>query len=375
MRETPPPPPPGPAPAVPRLGGRFGPVLSVGAWALVVAVWGLTASGRALSAPPAGLAAAVLFLPYLYLGAAAAIFAAWTAAPDRRAPPLALGALLATAGWLWLPGRAVAREDPAARPVRVMSWNVQRLWGRKDAARCVADVLARERPDAVALLEVSARDVAGMAGLTCRHHPYTSREGSDRGGLATCVRDDSGWTLTRSDAARFVDDEDWWYELAEVVSGDHAFNVLVAHLYPYRGVARALVRGLSEGDPLQVLAAQDRSEAVSRGQSDQAAALLGRVAGLRDPTVVAGDFNSTPDAALHVALRAHLTDAWSAAGTGFGGTVSALGLPLRVDYVYASRSLGVRAAAVPAAGCSDHDPVVVDLQVPARAVSPAPTGR
>jgi endonuclease/exonuclease/phosphatase (EEP) superfamily protein YafD len=363
-------PPPAAAPPQPSRLGRAASAASVG---LVLAAFGLTVAGRTLAAPPAPLAAAVLFLPYVYLAVAAAVFAAWTAAPDRRAPPVALAALLLTGGWLWLPAPTSPAPEPGAAQVRVVTWNLQRLWGRPDAGRCAAAVLESEHAEVVALLEVSARDLDQLPGLVCRHHTYTSAAGPDRGGIAVCTRGDR-WSLTAADAAKFVDDEDWYYQLGEFSSGDHVFNVLAAHLYPYRGVARTLARGLADVDPAAVLAAQERSRAVSRGQSDQAAALLARVRGLRDATVVAGDLNSTPDAALHVALRRHLDDAWSSAGTGFGGTVTRFGLPLRVDYVYTTPGTVALAAKVVAAGCSDHDPVVVDLAVPAR-LSPARAGR
>lgn len=358
-----------PVAVVPRRAGRFGAALSAASVALVVALWGVTAAGRVLAAPPAALAGVVVFLPYLYLGAAMAVFAGWTVAPDRRTPPSALAVLVATALWLWTPGRARAPSDPQAAPVRVMTWNVQRLWGGDDARACTVEVLRSEAPDVVALLEVTARDVADLsaaAGLECRHHTYTSDTRDDRGGLATCARRDGPWRRGRWDSARFVDDEDWYYQLAEFTAGEHRFNLLAAHLYPYRGVARKLVRGVVDGDPATLVALGGQGAAISRGQADQAAALLARVAGLSDPTVVAGDFNSTPDAALHVALRERLTDAWDAAGEGFGGTVRLFGLPLRVDYLYASVGVGVQGARVLSAGCSDHEPVVAELLVAPR---------
>jgi endonuclease/exonuclease/phosphatase family metal-dependent hydrolase len=249
-----------------------------------------------------------------------------------------------------------------------MSWNVQRLWGVPDgeALRCAVGVLSEERPDVLALLEVSERelrDLALVSGLDCRQVPYTSREGAERGGIAACVRR-GGWEIARSERARFRDDEDWNYLLAEVVRGDARLNLMVTHLYPYRSVGRKLTAGvdrLADGDPTPLLALSRAGEEVTRGQADQAAALLDRVRGLRDATVVAGDFNSTRDSALHVALRRELTDAWEVAGRGFGGTVRLFGLPLRVDYAYLSRQLAVVGARVPDTGCSDHDPVVVDL--------------
>jgi endonuclease/exonuclease/phosphatase (EEP) superfamily protein YafD len=334
----------------------------------LLGLWATTLAGRALAAPPAALAVSIVVLPYLYLGFLAVAFGVWTALPDRRSLPLALLGGLLTALALWAPGGASVDAAEVRDPVRVMSWNVQRLWGVPDgeALRCAVGVLSEEKPDVLALLEVSAaelRELALVSGLDCRQYPYTSQEGPTRGGLAACVQR-GGWTLARAERARFRDDEDWNYLLAEVTRGDARLNLLVTHLYPYRSVARKLTAGvdrLADGDPAPLLAFSEASERVSRGQSDQAVAVLDRVRGLRDPTVVAGDFNSTRDSALHVALRRELHDAWEVAGVGFGATVRLFGLPLRVDYAYVTPALGVVDARVPDTGCSDHDPVVVDL--------------
>jgi endonuclease/exonuclease/phosphatase (EEP) superfamily protein YafD len=128
------------------------------------------------------------------------------------------------------------------------------------------------------------------------------------------------------------------------------FNLLGVHLHPYE---------LSMGRWIDL---SRRGEAVQRAQSDQSAALLERMGRLDDPTLVAGDFNSTRDAALHVGLRQTLTDTWERGGLGFGGTVRLLGwAPLRVDYSYASGEFAVIKSRVVEAGCSDHRPVVSDL--------------
>jgi endonuclease/exonuclease/phosphatase (EEP) superfamily protein YafD len=105
-----------------------------------------------------------------------------------------------------------------------------------------------------------------------------------------------------------------------------------------------------------------RGETIVKGQADQSAALVAAASRLRDPTIVAGDFNSTEDSWLHVALRQRMVDAWEQAGHGSGSTVSFLGLlPLRVDYVYVGDGVLVRSTEVPSEACSDHRPVVSDL--------------
>ncbi len=135
------------------------------------------------------------------------------------------------------------------------------------------------------------------------------------------------------------------------------------HLQPYSVSSRTFRKGLG-GSPEALVRVQRQSEATFRAQGDQTRALVERVARFRDPTVLAGDFNSTRDTALHTDLRRHLADTWERGGHGFGGTVRFLGLvPLRVDHVYASRGIAVKEAVVLDAGCSDHRPLLTTLAI------------
>jgi endonuclease/exonuclease/phosphatase (EEP) superfamily protein YafD len=88
------------------------------------------------------------------------------------------------------------------------------------------------------------------------------------------------------------------------------------------------------------------------------------VRGFKDPTIVAGDFNSVRDAPLHGRMRARLRDAFEVAGWGPGFTVwrgpEGL-LPFRIDYVYVTEDFAVKSASAPAIDCSDHRPVLAEL--------------
>jgi endonuclease/exonuclease/phosphatase (EEP) superfamily protein YafD len=351
-------------------GGRWGLLVAVvGGWSVIGAL-GVAVAGRMLSAPPAPLGVVVTFLPYLYGALAVLLVVGWALFPARRAFAVGLIALAAAAFAMWSPPGA---PPPAAgAELRVMSWNLRRLWGGPDdggdPTACASDALASVAPDVVTLLEVSAKDVEQLsrkAGLRCIHHAYTEGGGPKEGGLATCTRGEK-WALGDGKGMRFVDDENWYYVGAEVRGGERVFNVLAVHLFPYRYVARTIRSALGEltkGDvePLTEFAA--KSEAIVRSQSDQSAALLERVQKFKDPTVIGGDFNSTRDSALHAALRSHgLTDAYERGHGGFGGTVFLFDwIPLRIDYVYASDAFGVRTSDIPDLGCSDHRPVVSDL--------------
>jgi endonuclease/exonuclease/phosphatase (EEP) superfamily protein YafD len=341
---------------------------------VALALTAITLAGGELSAPPTWLAALVLVLPYLHGVAIAWCFVLWSALPDRRSAPVMLTALVVVASGHWgpsWPARVSAQSGGA--PLRVMTWNVQRLWGEAstgDPASCVAEAIAEVEPDVLTLLEISKAQTTALAAeldMSCVHTNYTSAGGTKRGGMATCVRGDQ-WSLKAGGAQRFVDQEDWFYLLSEIQAAPpdgQVVNLVAVHLTPYPLSVRDLGRGLASlarGEPAPLRDLTRSGAQATRAQSDQSAALLARVGRLSDPTLLAGDFNSTRDAALHRELRSTLTDVWEHGGQGMGSTVDLLDLlPIRVDYLYATGDFEVAGAQVPDLGCSDHRPVVGQL--------------
>lgn len=353
---------------------RVGNAVSGVAITIVWLLFALVAVGRVVRAPPAVVAAAVTFLPYLYAGSTALVFLGWAVFPRRRMLAACVVALVVFAALLWGPKWEVEPTGIGGEPVRVMSWNLRRLWGGPedggDAMRCAVDAIEIVDPDVLTLLEVSHDDVDQLEtalGLDCVHHSYTETGGPRTGGLAACVRG-ADWRLRSGKAQRYVDRLDWYYVLAEFersLPGGPVFNLLSVHLSPYEYVAKKIhtsVKALRAGDPEALVEVSREGEGVVKGQADQSAALLERVDKFRDPTIVAGDFNSTRDSSLHATLRRKLKDAWEVGGAGFGGTVYLFDrLPLRIDYVYVSDQFRVRHTEIPEFGCSDHQPVVSDV--------------
>lgn len=352
--------------------GRAGTALVAVTLALVAALWATTAVGRVVRAPPAGLTVAVTLLPYLYVGAGAWCFAVWCVLPDRRVLPASLAAVVLSAAALWAPGWPARTETAGGEPVRVMTWNVRRLWGGPesgdDPLRCVVEGIREAQPDLVTLLEVSRRDVDRLSAaldLDCVHTDYRGSGSEDAGGLASCARGD--WEVLAGSPQRFTDADDWHYVFTEMGHDGHVLNLIAVHLHPYwpaisQDDVQSGVRGLAQGETEPLRDVGRTGSQVVRAQGDQSVALLARVGRFHDPSVVSGDFNSTRDVALHAQLRQVLTDAWERGGRGFGATVRLGGwLPLRIDYVYVSEAFAVAGADVPAIDCSDHRPVVADL--------------
>lgn len=350
-----------------RTGGVLGASL-VGV--LLVAVLGLlvlTLLGREVHAAPAGLALGVLLLPYLYAGVGGLGVVLWIVLPDRRETPAILGVCVLAAFFNWAPDGARTDSIVEGQDVRLVSWNVRRLWGdpedERDATACVARTLAELDPDVVQLMEVSVRDLQGLQEvlpMACVHAPYRESASQEQPGIASCVRGER-WSLQGGAGVRYVDTKDWHYVMTEVGREGVVFNALAVHLTPYKlGLLNPGLGDFAPGSDLQ-----GRLARTFKAQGDEAAALLERVGRFEDPTVVTGDFNSTRDTALHVGLRAYLSDVWERAGEGRGATADALGwLPLRVDFVYVTPGeIQPKKARVPAVRCSDHRPVVADLRV------------
>ncbi|TVQ89189.1 MAG: hypothetical protein EA397_15550 [Deltaproteobacteria bacterium] len=340
-----------------RKGGTTGLVLTVLALAVVGALLGLTWAGRVSRSPPTALIAGVTVLPYLYGLTVAVLFGLWSALPDRRLLPLLLGLVVMVGVGLWGPAWPSwsSSTEQAGTPLRVVTWNVRRLWGGPDdgddPARCVIETLRRTQADVLSLQEVSAKDVELLErelGLVCTQIDYLGTGARAAGGVAGCVRPDV-WTFRSGNSARFVPDRKWRYVFLEIERSGQVVNLLAVHLEPYRLAAGGL---------------QHAAE-VRANQGDQSAELLRRVTRFRDPTLLSGDFNSTRDASLHVALRGLLRDGFEHGGRGFGPTFFLSDwLPIRIDFTYVTPDFVIRGAEVLPDGCSDHRALLIDLVLP-----------
>lgn len=81
----------------------------------------------------------------------------------------------------------------------------------------------------------------------------------------------------------------------------------------------------------------------------------------RFPTIVAGDFNAPPNDSVHRIMSKEFTDAFGAAGTGWGNTFHRSLPLLRIDYIYSSDKLVPVRARTFTREKSDHRMVVADF--------------
>ena len=107
----------------------------------------------------------------------------------------------------------------------------------------------------------------------------------------------------------------------------------------------------------------------------QADHIVGALAPLKRPTIVAGDLNAPEHSAVvQTFLGIGLRDAFSAGGIGWGFTHGHSLKPglsfLRIDHILVSPEIGVREAWVGWRGGSEHRPVVADLVIRTQAAKP-----
>ena len=357
-----------------RTAGGLGLVLVVCSFLFLLLLVVISYFGASVRTPPAALTGVVMMLPFLSTAFLVWTFGVWVIAPDRRGPPFCLAVAVLWLGAQWGPAWPSFTSSDERIPLTVMEWNVERLWGETDDGRtaldCVRDTLEVVKPDWISFLEVSANELRQLSEglpLTCVQADYLNSGSASRGGLAMCAYGDK-WSLTGGGPQPFMDNDNWTYVFAEFSHGDARANALAVHLRPYAlGIhsIRESMFDFAAGDlgPLQRL--HEEGVTVAKSQGDHSEALLDRVSKFNDPTVVAGDFNSTRDMALHYRLRERLVDAFDAVGTGSGATVRMGGwIPLRVDYIYHTQDIQSERAKVLGVHCSDHQPIVAELFVP-----------
>jgi endonuclease/exonuclease/phosphatase family metal-dependent hydrolase len=243
--------------------------------------------------------------------------------------------------------------------IRLLSYNVHRCQGadrRLDVGR-VAEVIAAASPDIVVLQEVDVGR-ARTGGVDQAHR------------LAQRLK-----MAFRFNAAMKVEEE---------LYGDAVLTALPERLVkagPLPGYARipqleprgALWVAIEVAPAKEVQVINTHLGLVPREQQLQALALagpewLGHPA-RRDPLILVGDFNATSATAAYRTLAAQLRDAHNARPRGAArvATFPSTMPVLRIDHMFISRGIAIRAMTAPADPlarlASDHLPLVIDFDL------------
>lgn len=198
----------------------------------------------------------------------------------------------------------------------------------------VRQLIADEQPDIVGLLEVDQRWIDGVAPALAG---YTGRIEAPRGdnfGIALYARGQlAGSAEQLGSSLPSV--------VAELSIRDAQLRVILVHPPP----------PVSSGNLAE--------------QYTEVAAIARRVAG-REPTILMGDFNTTPWSKPFVELVARSGLCDSRAGFGIQPSFPTASAVLRIpiDHLLASCAIGVRDRRIGRDVGSDHLPVILDLAIP-----------
>ena len=355
----------------------------------------VTVAGRNSLTPPGWVAVLTTILPYLYAGlflCSLLLFGLLR----RKLLLVPLAGIPISVLVLWggavLPQKAQPPEH--IEPMKVMVWNVQRM-GEFSGPRaaiaknieCVSELIQQEAPDVFALLEVTYNQLTALQeqlGIPASHCLWSDYYGTGEkrfGGLATCIVSHNDHLEIK--LKRKLDlPPNWQYLFMEVLHTQNTdippINFLALHIAPPKVTHDDITDVIKDifklkrdafGRAMTLLKNYEHQVKLQGSQADQALRYIEER--FKDPTIIAGDFNSTRDAALHTRFRDSLTDTWSTAGFGFGATrYWGNFLPLRIDYIYASPEFAVQDAQTLSSDCSDHMPVISTVFLPP---SPAPT--
>ena len=229
----------------------------------------------------------------------------------------------------------------------VMTFNILRS---NRGHRSTIDCIAAERPDVLALQELSlsaADDIGRGLHELLPHQSLDPRSGVSGGGVL------SRFPIVAEQ--RFV-----------LEPGGHACQHLQLDC---SGRSIGMIN-IHLSAPKFSLRRYDPSR-----RDREARVLAGRMEQVPDPLIVAGDFNMTPRSLGYLLLTARLRDAYREAGIGSGRTfphaprVGRIPMPLwpapfpviRIDYIFHSSDLQARRTRVGQGDGSDHLPVIAEL--------------
>ena len=225
---------------------------------------------------------------------------------------------------------AARRALPDGVPVRVLLLNVHT---ESTTYAEVRALIADEDPDVIALVEVSRTWLDELAPALARYPQHIEAPRDDNAGVALYTRGALGGTVEGAVRPAIV---------GELAIRGARFAVTVLHPFPPMTTARL---------------------AQQRAQLDQVAAWA---AASPLPTIVMGDFNTTPWTRVFARFvgRSGLCD--SRAGFGVQASFPAVSALLRIpiDHLLASCEIGVRDRRIGSDVGSDHLPVIVDLVIP-----------
>jgi endonuclease/exonuclease/phosphatase family metal-dependent hydrolase len=156
-----------------------------------------------------------------------------------------------------------------------------------------------------------------------------------------------------------------WFDID---NGRDTFRLFLLHLASNRVTAES-ERLMEEGDIRDTETWGEIGDLIARyaraasARSDQAELVMEYIAKSPYPVIVCGDFNDVPTSYTLAKIKGDLNDSFDRAGQGFGFTYAGKVPGLRIDYILADPKFKIISHKVPKLGVSDHNPVIVGIQI------------
>ena len=290
------------------------------------------------------LTGGLAYVPQCFFGIPLAILLIWSVAERRRWIALANAAIALAFVFTLLSFNVPLDRSHGGRTIRVMTYNLrQGARGIREIARVIQDV----NPDILCVQEVNSWDKWGdpvwqLQQLMLGWH---------------MVRDGELAILSRypilSSAVHYLPANTQRAILeARIRIRGREITVLTTH---FNVAAEQQLSAWGRA------ATPNRVNLTAAVMAAQAWELIRVASAGGDSLIITGDLNMPSRWLAYREIAGRYSDAFRAAGWGFGYTFPA-DLPLsRIDYILLGRSLGARRCFVPRTRASDHRPVVADL--------------
>jgi endonuclease/exonuclease/phosphatase (EEP) superfamily protein YafD len=237
-----------------------------------------------------------------------------------------------------VPWPQLTRGNPTGTPLRVVTLNMH---FSNAAPKPLEDLVAAEAPDIVAIQEWG-------------------------GHKRSTLRSDRGWHVHRTPplflASRYPIRK--IIELGKDSSGEHAsvshyeLDTPDGSVHLFNLHTASVRDGVYDMIHEKSLAEVRANSALRRQQSAFVAA---KAAQCQGPVLIVGDFNTTSESYIFTDVWSGYTDAFGAAGWGWGYTFFGAKTAVRIDHILAGKGWVCTACRVGASVGSPHRPVIADL--------------
>jgi vancomycin resistance protein VanJ len=271
----------------------------------------------------------------------------------------------------WVSFRTSAPENGIE--LNVLTWNVQRLGALSNNQVSATNLkqlsmtLNSSKADVIVIQEISKGQTFQLINhikMDSKNMQWSNYYPGSKGGLAILLLEDNDWSLSNKQITDLPPSWKCVYSELKHSTGQKV-NIFGVHIAPPKvtaiqvtNVTKKILLGQHSGIK-NILRRYVRQAKIQTKQVDKINNLVSK---FNDPTIIAGDFNSTCQLPLHRKIRENLNDTWLKGGVGIGATRYWAGvLPFRIDYIYATKNIEITTTNIGKSEFSDHNPVFSKL--------------